>query len=157
MKKFGIAFRRARLLSDLTFREIAAETGKSIGYLSEIESGKKNAPDPALAKQLERALGVTDGHLQKLAAEERFHLPSNINSLVRSEPKLGRLLRSCEIFFREDQNLEEDAALAEEFEKVIDFIEKIREEIRTNGIDPATVDRLFGNHINLSYSGMGVQ
>ncbi|MBX3291531.1 MAG: helix-turn-helix domain-containing protein [Acidobacteria bacterium] len=154
MKKFGMAFRRARLYSDLTFREIAAHTGKSIGYLSEIESGKKNAPDLELVKKLEDVLGVTDGHLQLLAEEERFQLPSNINSLVRKDPKLSRLLTSCEIFFREDPNSENGDALAKEFEKVIEFIEKVREEMSTNGIESAK--KLYGNRFNVMFSGMGV-
>ncbi len=156
MNEFGKAFRRARLMSDLTFREIANEVGKSIGYLSEIESGKKNPPEKLLVGRIEQVLGVNDGHLQAIAEEMRFNLPSNINHLVRSEPKLGQLLRSCEIFFRDDQVLEDNPELARRFEELLNHAERIRQEVKETGISSRGEDRLFGNLQNLDYSGMGV-
>ncbi|MGD9564006.1 MAG: helix-turn-helix domain-containing protein [Pyrinomonadaceae bacterium] len=152
MNEFGMAFRRARLNSDMTFRDIANIVSKSIGYLSELESGKKNPPDRELVGKLELALGITDGHLKELAEEARFNLPSNINNLVRAEPRLGVLLKSCEIFFREDRSSEKDKELAKELEKIIRNINAIREREGAKRYDST----LFSNPETFLLSGMEV-
>lgn len=92
MNKFAIAFRKARLNSDKTFREIANYIGKSIGYLSDIENDRKNPPERQVVEKIEEFLGIKDGYLSKLAEEVRSTLPTNLNNLVRAKPQLGELL-----------------------------------------------------------------
>jgi transcriptional regulator with XRE-family HTH domain len=153
MNEFGMAFRRARLNSDMTFRDIANKVGKSIGYLSEIENGKKNPPDQQLTQELEAALGITDGHLQAIAQDARFHLPSNINNLVRTQPRLGILLKSCEVFLRDDRTHEEDKRFTEEFNKFITSLSKIRQAVEEER-NKAPDTPLFSNSETFLYSGM---
>jgi transcriptional regulator with XRE-family HTH domain len=78
--------RNARLDSGRTYRSVAKEIGKSIGYLSDLESGRKTAPLPRIAEKLERALGITGGSLTSAAARARelkHPLPTTIERLER--------------------------------------------------------------------------
>lgn len=79
-------------MSGKTFRQIAEEIGKSIGYVSDIEAGRKNPPEESTVQTLERFLGIRDGRLTALAREVRAVIPSNLNSLVQAKPILGDLL-----------------------------------------------------------------
>jgi len=114
MNKFAIAFRKARLNADKTFREIGDYIGKSIGYLSDVENGRKNPPESHVVEKIERFLGVENGSLRRIAEEVRSTLPTNINNLVRAKPQLGELLlRGDELMPDElDQLIEELLAKA---------------------------------------------
>jgi|GEM_PF-933109 len=137
MNKFGVAFRKARLNADKTFREIADYIGKSIGYLSDVENGRKNPPELHIVKKIEQFLGVESGALQSLAEEVRSTLPTNINSLVRAKPQLGELL------------LRGDEMPEDELDRLIQkLLADARE--RSKG---ATDNRLFLNNSTLIYFG----
>ena len=51
MEKFAILFKKERLASGKKFREIANFIGKSIGYLSDIENGRRNPPDLSVIEE----------------------------------------------------------------------------------------------------------
>ncbi len=114
MNKFAIAFRKARLNSDKTFRQIKEYIGLSIGYLSDIENGKRNPPEISIVEQIENFFGITDNHLVKLAKKERVTNPNTIGHLIKSKPKLQEAL------FRID-------ALSDE--KLDSILEELRKEV----------------------------
>jgi len=143
--KFAVAFRKARLHSDLTFREIANSIGKSIGYLSEIEAGKKNPPERAIVENIERCLGIYDGHLVKLADEVRYNLPKSLNNLVTTKPELVEFLQLGEILLRED------SSNAGQFNKILEIL---REKVTTGQIDEAD-KKLYLNYLTYEFSGFG--
>lgn len=143
MNRFAVAFRKARLTSDKTFREIAEHIGKSIGYLSDIENGRKNPPDKEIVKKIEEFLGVKDGSLSAIAEELRSTLPSNLNNLVRARPQLGQLL------------LRGDELPDDELEKLLqELSDRMRKSSSTNESSNDT-PKLFLNNDNLKYFGRG--
>lgn len=67
---FAELFREQRIRKEITFREIAAAIGLSIGYLNDIEKKRRNPPDAQTVKKIEEILEITDGRLSKAALEE---------------------------------------------------------------------------------------
>lgn len=134
MSKFSMAFKKARINSGRTFRDMAKEVGKSIGYLSDIDSGRKHPPERLLVLKLERFLGVTDGHLVRLADEHRINVPNNLKHIVSEKPQLGEFLLMSQTLLREDDS----------FSSQLDtFLEEMRKRMRNNGIEPHEVEDLF--------------
>ncbi|QQS34361.1 MAG: helix-turn-helix domain-containing protein [Acidobacteriota bacterium] len=131
MNRFAEAFRRARLNSGLTFREIAATIEKSIGYVSDIDSGRKNPPERTVVEKIEKLLGVTDGHLANLADEVRMNIPKSLKVWVDGEPRLGEFLKMSQILLREDDG----------FTSVLDkYVEEMRTKILESGLDAREAD-----------------
>lgn len=142
MNKFAVAFRKARLNSDKTFREIADYIGKSIGYLSDIENGRKNPPETYVVRKIEEFFGINDGHLSKLANEVRSTLPTNLNSLVRAKPQLGELL------------LRGDEMMPDELDELIrELIEKARKKSLNNNSEDNSL--LYLNDFTIRYFAGG--
>ena len=92
MNKFGEALREARQNAKKTLRETAARVGLSTGYLSDIEQGRKSAPDLETVRELEGFLRVNDGSLLMLAAEARTQRPTEIVQQIQNRPRLSVLL-----------------------------------------------------------------
>jgi transcriptional regulator with XRE-family HTH domain len=107
MTKFAEAFRTARLKTGTKFREIAEATGLSIGFLSDLDSGRRHPPELIAVQRIQRCLGVTDDHLIKLAAEERALRSPNLDTIFRSNPRLEELM------------LRGDELTAEQLEEII--------------------------------------
>lgn len=64
----GERLREARLASGLTLQELAGRTGCTKGYLSQIETGRRDsAPSRALLEKLEASVGLEAGTLTTLA------------------------------------------------------------------------------------------
>lgn len=136
MNKFFNAFKAARLKSGKKFREIAKFTGLSIGYLSDIDNGRRNPPEIPIVKKIEEFFGITDNTLVNLAKEARASLPTNLGSLIKSKPILEELL------LRGDELSIEDLK---------DIVSQMRQKTgRINNLDD---ERLFLNQLNLKYSG----
>ncbi len=112
MNEFSEAFRRERVLRRVTLREISAHTGKSISYLSDVEHGRKTAPELETARKIEEALGISDGRLVTIAKRVRSKTPNNLANLIKMKPRLKELLLRAD-------NLEEDE------------LESLIEELRT--------------------------
>lgn len=150
MNKFAQAFKTARLNSDRTFREIANHLGKSIGYVSDIESGRKNPPDRHLVEKIENFLGIRDGHLRKLADDVRLNVPKHLKSLVTDKPQLGEFLRLGETLLREDKLFEQ---------KLEEYISDMRQRIAAGKLDDREGGRLLFDFLwenHPKYSGLGV-
>jgi transcriptional regulator with XRE-family HTH domain len=135
MNRFSKAFREARLLSGRTFREIAEATGKSIGYLSDVDSGRKNPPERDLVRRIEQLLGVTDGHLVRYADEVRMSVPNNLKGIVTETPQLGQFLIMSQALLREDET---------SFTKQLEaYIDEMRKKMIDRGLRPHEIDELF--------------
>ena len=88
MASFGEAFRAARVANKVTLREIGVYVNKSIGYLSEIEHGRKRPPDLDTVSGIEEFLGIKDGRLMALARMGR----KDISKRIMARPQLQALL-----------------------------------------------------------------
>ena len=87
MASFGEAFRAARVANKVTLREIGEYVNKSIGYLSDIEHGRKRPPDLDTVSGIEEFLGIKDGRLMALARMGR----KDISKRIMARPQLQAL------------------------------------------------------------------
>jgi len=117
MDSFGEAFRKARVSKRATLREIAEHIGKSIGYLSDVEHGRKRPPKLDLVTEIEDFLEVEDGKLLKLAAKGRKKIPKEVTHRFRTAPRLSEALLRADLDFD---------LTDEEFDEVIDHVRRIR-------------------------------
>jgi transcriptional regulator with XRE-family HTH domain len=96
MSDFADAFKKARLNSGKTFRQIVHKVGLSIGFWSDLENRKRTPPEISVVEELEKFLGVTDGHLAKLARKARAKNPSSIGHLMKLKPEMQEVLYRME-------------------------------------------------------------
>lgn len=76
-QRFGSALRRARVSLDLTQEDLAEALGWDPSTISKYEGGKrKGVPEPEEIRELEIALELTDGSLQR-AAGYQVELPGD--------------------------------------------------------------------------------
>lgn len=64
---FGQLLKEARKNKRATLREVAEAGGVSIGYISDIEHGRRRAPGMDASRAIERYLEIQDGSLVKAA------------------------------------------------------------------------------------------
>ncbi len=111
-KTFGQLFKEERVKHKKTLSEVGEHVGKATSYLSDIEHGRKGAPDLETVKQIEEFLLITDGRLVQSAAAERWKLPRNVMRQVQDRRVLADLLMRAEEISDEafneflDKNLE---------------------------------------------------
>lgn len=67
MNDFGEYLRKLREAQKLSLREMAAKTGVSVSYITQIENGKRKAPGPEVLKKLAPAYNVPVRELLKAA------------------------------------------------------------------------------------------
>ena len=86
---FAAALKRARKAAGLSQKALASKTGCTGSYVSQLESGHRRPPRPALVRKFCKALGVADQRLQDLAALERTPAPvrKRIERLSRARGK----------------------------------------------------------------------
>ena len=96
MESFGEAFRKARTEKKVTLRELGEHVGKSIGYLSDIEHGRKRPPKLDMVGEIEDFLGIIDARLMKLARKSRMRVPKDLARRIRMRPQLSTLLLRAE-------------------------------------------------------------
>ena len=99
MEKFAALLKNERRTARRTLRELAEATGKSIGYLSDVEQGRKLPPPPIVVAKIEKKLGIQDSRLMRLAEEIRSLRPTELVKMIRnSSPKMtqmvGELMRA---------------------------------------------------------------
>jgi transcriptional regulator with XRE-family HTH domain len=79
------ALKEARKRAGKTLREVAEATGMSIGFISDIEHGRKRTTVDVLEK-MQISLGVTDNSLIN-AAQEATSLREKLKFLYESRPQ----------------------------------------------------------------------
>jgi transcriptional regulator with XRE-family HTH domain len=67
MNDFGEYLRKLREAQKLSLREMAAKTGVSVSYITQIENGRRKAPGPEVLKRLAPAYNVPVRDLLKAA------------------------------------------------------------------------------------------
>lgn len=91
MNEFAEVFRQARM-KNKTLREIGEHVNLSIGYLSDVEHGRKNPPDLETVRKIENFLGITDGRMEAAALRTKRHTHVGIASRLKARPQLRELL-----------------------------------------------------------------
>ena len=112
MNEFGEALKDARLKAEKTLRETGAHVGLSVGYMSDIEQGRKSAPDLETVRKLQDFLRVKGDRLVVLASEARTKRPTEIVQHIQNRPRLSDLLARAKNL--SDEQLEELIAKASE-------------------------------------------
>ncbi|HEX5736119.1 MAG TPA: helix-turn-helix transcriptional regulator [Blastocatellia bacterium] len=83
MRTFGEALKQARLAKRVTLRELGRHLDKSISYLSDVEQGRKGAPDIETVRKIQEFLQVVDNSLVDLALKLRSKLPERIAQRIQ--------------------------------------------------------------------------
>ena len=99
LEEFAAALKNERRTARRTLRELAEASDRSIGYLSDVEQGRKLPPPPEVVCRIEQKLGIEDGRLSQLARDVRNLRPSVlIKMLANSSPArtqlVGELMRA---------------------------------------------------------------
>lgn len=83
MKDFGTAWKEARIDADKTVRNVAKYLELSAGYISDIENGRRGAPDLETVKRYQKFVQIQDNSLVELASRLRTKIPSEILQRVQ--------------------------------------------------------------------------
>lgn len=118
MKKFGEKLKQYRISKRATLREVGDAIGKSIGYISDIEHGRRRPPDLETVSKLEDFLGIKEGALLNLARSIRKNSLPSLNLRLRQRPKLQHALLRAEKIYEDD----------EKFNKLLKAIEDLEDE-----------------------------
>lgn len=105
MSIFGKALKEARLRAKKTLREVGDYVALSVGYISDIEQGRKSAPDLETVRKLQDFLRVENDALVTLASEARTKRPTEIVQHLQNRPKLSELFMRARNL--SDERLEE--------------------------------------------------
>ena len=105
MSTFGKTMKEARLRAKKTLREVGDYVGLSVGYISDIEQGRKSAPDLETVRKLQEFLRVENDALVVLASEARTQRPTEIVQHLQNRPKLSELFMRARNL--SDERLEE--------------------------------------------------
>jgi transcriptional regulator with XRE-family HTH domain len=96
MTSFGETLRKTRVAKRITLRQLSEFTEKSIGYLSDIEHGRRRPPDLETVNKMEDLLGIYDGSLVNMASKLRKNITHEFSNLFNRHPKLSEALLRAE-------------------------------------------------------------
>lgn len=91
MNEFGEALKEARINARKKLRETAEHIKISIGYLSDIEQGRKSPPELETVRKLQDFLRVEGDKLVTLASEARTKRPTELAQHIQKRPRLTDL------------------------------------------------------------------
>ena len=92
MNEFGKALKSSRKSQQITLSQLGEIVGKSVGYLSDLEQGRKKPPaDKIFLVNIEAALNIQSGYLQGLAEQIR-KMPEDLVRQSTFKPKLTKVL-----------------------------------------------------------------
>ena len=119
LEEFAARLKKERRAARRTLRELAEAAGKSIGYLSDVEQGRKLPPSPAVVTKIEKELGIQDGRLVKLAEEVRKLRPTELMKMITSSrpavtQMIGEFLRADDLSDEDLDELREKVAQMQE-------------------------------------------
>lgn len=96
MAGFGQLLKDARKRARATLREVAEVADMSISHVSDIEHGRRKAPDIERVKQMERFLGTENNRLSEAARKESA-VPMEARKIIMKKPNgMMALLRASE-------------------------------------------------------------
>ncbi|MCM1056032.1 MAG: helix-turn-helix transcriptional regulator [Firmicutes bacterium] len=96
---FGQSMRYIRQAQGISLRKVASAVSKTPTYISDIERGNNRPPEPALLRNLMKALSMEQApadiqdYLFDLAASERGEVSGDITEYIMSQTKLRKLIR----------------------------------------------------------------
>jgi transcriptional regulator with XRE-family HTH domain len=97
---FGRLLKESRLKRELTLRDAAKMIGISIGYLSDIENGRRKPPaDNGILVAIEKHLDTEPGVVRELAIKgrQKDFLPTDVSQFISRQPEaVVTLLREVE-------------------------------------------------------------
>jgi transcriptional regulator with XRE-family HTH domain len=118
MNDFGKLFKFYRVNAGKTYKDVADYIGKSIGYLCDIEKGRKNPPDTEIVKRIESYLNVADQALVNLASKMKTKVEPTLQQIIKKRPQ-----QMADLLYRADDLTDK------EIEEVIKLMEN-----RTAGV-----------------------
>jgi transcriptional regulator with XRE-family HTH domain len=92
MDAFGKAWKQHRVTKRLTLRTISEKLGLSIGYLSDIEQGRKGPPDLDVVRKFEQLVGINDHSLVTLASQLKTKIRQDFTYSLQTRPILSELM-----------------------------------------------------------------
>lgn len=92
MNEFAKIMREERLQQRIKLRHISELVNLSIGYLSDIEHGRKHPPETKVVRAIEKILGITDGRMEIAATKVRKQTADGISHLLKERPQMRELL-----------------------------------------------------------------
>ena len=105
MINFGEAMKKARKAKRITLRVLGEHVGKSVGYLSDVENGRKKPPKLEVVQNIESFLEITDESLTKMAKKLRGKMSDELSARIMLMPKWSEaLLRADEDLTDEQLN-----------------------------------------------------
>lgn len=90
MNAFAKKFSQLCIDKNVTLRKISDETGKSIGYLSDVKYGRRIPPSDDVVKIIEKIFGIEDGSLRRLAKFVR-EAPKEFTYLMKTQPAVENI------------------------------------------------------------------
>ncbi|MFN0139351.1 MAG: helix-turn-helix domain-containing protein [Pyrinomonadaceae bacterium] len=94
---FGQMLKDERKRQRILLKDLADFLRKSVSYLSDVENGRKGAPDLETVSKMEQFLLISDKRLINQASEERWSIPKSIIQQARRRPAVADfLLRASE-------------------------------------------------------------
>ncbi|MBA3632761.1 MAG: hypothetical protein H0W58_08145 [Acidobacteria bacterium] len=123
MNAFAKKFNQLCIENDVTLRKISAETGKKIGYLSDVKYGRRIPPTDDVVQIIERIFGITDGSLCRLAKFVR-EAPKEFSYLMKTQPTFENIALTL---LRAENELSEEE-LKRKLQKVQEIFESKEEE-----------------------------
>lgn len=111
-KSFAEALKSVRTAKRVSLRKLGEYVGLSIGYISDIEHGRRRPPDLETVRKMEEVLSVAEGKLVNLALQVRKKVPEGVSEVFYRNPRLAEaLLRaSDEEIAKIIEKLEEESA-----------------------------------------------
>jgi len=93
MNDFGEYLRKLREEQRWSLRQVAAKTGVSVSYITQIENGKRKAPGPEILKKLAPVYKVPVRELLKAAGY--LEDANEIKAILSDEEEVERLSTMC--------------------------------------------------------------
>ena len=81
--EFGRLLRCCRWNARFTLKELSGLLGCSVGYLCDVELGRKPPPSVHMLVALEECLDTHSGQLLDVAAQQRSLLPSELSRMLK--------------------------------------------------------------------------
>ncbi|WP_304681503.1 helix-turn-helix domain-containing protein [uncultured Clostridium sp.] len=126
--KFGEYIKDKRLEKGISLRELASRVGISPSYMSDIEKGRRNAPNKEKVDKIAEVLFYSEEEINKLydlAGESKNYIASDLSSYVMESSNIKYFLRTTKN--KNDDNLIDDINYVLNNENIQLIIRAIRE------------------------------
>lgn len=126
--KFGEYIKNKRLEKGISLRELASKIGISASYMSDIEKGRRNAPNKEKVDKIAEVLFYSEDEIEKLhdlAGISKNSISTDLSSYVMESDDVRYFLRTSKN--KSDNNLIEDINYILNNEEVQKIVRAIRD------------------------------